>query len=132
MTRAQRGSAGHGGEAHSESGRGTHARTVAPQPPWGQAVGDGREQCDDGRERLRFDTLFAEPRHFRSDCQLVRKAIRHGWIRPEDGEALGARLSEAMQIAERNGRARHQLAIAFLILAVVRAEVEAGLESVCR
>ena len=38
----------------------------------------------------------------------VRQAIWHGWIRPEDGAALGVRLSEAMQIAEQNRPVRHQ------------------------
>ncbi|MFN7022267.1 MAG: hypothetical protein ACK4WH_13195 [Phycisphaerales bacterium] len=28
----------------------------------------------------RFDTLFADPRHYRGDCRLMRTAIRRGWL----------------------------------------------------
>lgn len=30
--------------------------------------------------RSHFDTLFADPRHFRGDCRLMRTAIRRGWL----------------------------------------------------
>lgn len=30
--------------------------------------------------RPKFDTLFADPRHYRGDCRLMRTAIRRGWL----------------------------------------------------
>ena len=49
--------------------------------------------------RPKFDTLFAEPRHYRGDCRLLASAIRRGWLddAPQaDRDALGARFNEAM------------------------------------
>ena len=36
----------------------------------------------------RFASLFAEPRHFRSDCRMVNQAVRNGWL---DGVAQHVR-----------------------------------------
>ena len=44
----------------------------------------------------RFDTLFTERRHFRSDCKLVQRAIRQGWIEERDIPVLLARLQAAL------------------------------------
>lgn len=45
-------------------------------------------------ERRKFDSLFAESRHYRGDCRLARTAIRRGWIKPEDRDAFVDRLNE--------------------------------------
>jgi len=53
----------------------------------------------------RFDSLFANPRHYRGDCRLVRTAIRRGWLAdaPQSvRDALLARMERAM--SERQAR----------------------------
>lgn len=48
--------------------------------------------------RPKFDTLFADPRHYRGDCRLMRTAIRRGWLSnaPQaDRDALVARFEQA-------------------------------------
>lgn len=48
--------------------------------------------------RPRFDELFANPRHYRGDCKLLRTAIRRGWLddlAPDARDALFARLLKA-------------------------------------
>jgi hypothetical protein len=48
--------------------------------------------------RPKFDTLFADPRHYRGDCRLLRTAIRRGWLNdaPQaDRDVLVARLEQA-------------------------------------
>jgi len=48
--------------------------------------------------RPKFDTLFADPRHFRGDCRLMRTAIRRGWLNDapqSDRDALVARFEQA-------------------------------------
>ena len=48
--------------------------------------------------RPKFDTLFADPRHYRGDCRLMRTAIRRGWLddAPQaDRDALVARFEQA-------------------------------------
>lgn len=50
--------------------------------------------------RPKFDTLFADPRHYRGDCRLMVTAIRRGWLKdaPQaDRDALSARFDEAMR-----------------------------------
>lgn len=50
--------------------------------------------------RPKFDTLFADPRHYRGDCRLMVTAIRRGWLKdaPQaDRDALSARFNEAMR-----------------------------------
>jgi hypothetical protein len=45
-----------------------------------------------------FDSLFADPRHYRADCRLVRSAVRRGWLNdlPQaDRDALVARFDAA-------------------------------------
>lgn len=44
--------------------------------------------------RPKFDTLFADPRHFRGDCRLARTAIRRGWIKPEGTDAFVERFEQ--------------------------------------
>jgi hypothetical protein len=49
-------------------------------------------------QRRKFDTLFADPRHYRGDCRLMRTAIRQGWLNnaPQpDRDALVARFEQA-------------------------------------
>lgn len=49
-------------------------------------------------QRPKFDTLFADPRHYRGDCRLMRTAIRRGWLNdaPQaDRDALVARFEHA-------------------------------------
>jgi len=46
--------------------------------------------------RPRFDALFADPRHYRGDCRLMRTAIRRGWLNDADRDALVARFEKAM------------------------------------
>ncbi len=48
--------------------------------------------------RPKFDTLFADPKHYRGDCRLMRTAIRRGWLNdaPQaDRDALVARFEQA-------------------------------------
>lgn len=48
--------------------------------------------------RPKFDTLFADPRHYRGDCRLMVTAIRRGWLNDApraDRDALVARFREA-------------------------------------
>lgn len=48
--------------------------------------------------RPKFDTLFADARHYRGDCRLLRTAIRRGWLNdaPQaDRDALVARFQQA-------------------------------------
>lgn len=48
--------------------------------------------------RPKFDTLFANPRHYRGDCRLMRTAIRRGWLddAPQsDRDALVTRFERA-------------------------------------
>lgn len=48
--------------------------------------------------RPKFDTLFADPRHYRGDLRLMRTAIRRGWLNdaPQaDRDALVARFEQA-------------------------------------
>jgi len=46
--------------------------------------------CDDEQKlrshesRKRFDTLLVDPAHARSDCRLIRRALRLGWVQGED------------------------------------------------
>ena len=47
--------------------------------------------------RPKFDTLFADPRHYRADCRLVVTAIRRGWLNdaPQaDRDALATRFEQ--------------------------------------
>ncbi len=47
--------------------------------------------------RPKFDTLFADARHYRGDCRLVVTAIRRGWLKdaPQaDRDALAARFEQ--------------------------------------
>lgn len=47
--------------------------------------------------RPKFDTLFADPRHYRGDCRLVVTAIRRGWLAevPQaDRDALATRFEQ--------------------------------------
>ena len=47
--------------------------------------------------RPKFDTLFADPRHYRGDCRLVVTAILRGWLNdaPQaDRDALSARFEQ--------------------------------------
>lgn len=49
--------------------------------------------------RVKFDTLFTDPRHYRGDARLARTAIRRGWLNdaPQaDRDALIERLHAAM------------------------------------
>ncbi len=50
----------------------------------------------DAPTRPKFDTLLADPRHYRGDLRLLRTAIRQGWVREEDLQALAARYNEAV------------------------------------
>lgn len=47
--------------------------------------------------RVRFDSLFADPRHYRGDLRLFRTAIRRGWLddAPDDVRAALVRRFEA-------------------------------------
>ncbi len=48
-------------------------------------------------QRPKFDTLFADPRHYRGDCRLVVTAIRCGWLKdaPQaDRDALATRFEQ--------------------------------------
>lgn len=48
--------------------------------------------------RPKFDTLFADPKHYRGDLRLMRTAIRRGWLNdaPQaDRDALVARFEQA-------------------------------------
>lgn len=48
--------------------------------------------------RPKFDTLFADPRHYRGDCRLLRTAVRRGWLNDapqRDRDALVARFVQA-------------------------------------
>jgi hypothetical protein len=48
--------------------------------------------------RPKFDTLFADPRHYRGDCRLMATAIRRGWLddAPQaDRDALVSRFEAA-------------------------------------
>lgn len=48
--------------------------------------------------RPKFDALFADPRHFRTDCRLLRMASRRGWLHgvsEADRAALIARFEQA-------------------------------------
>lgn len=56
--------------------------------------------------RPKFDTLFADPRHYRGDCRLMRTAVRRGWLNdaPQaDRDALVARFEQATQEREAAG-----------------------------
>ncbi|MBX3405056.1 MAG: hypothetical protein KF699_16720 [Phycisphaeraceae bacterium] len=80
--------------------------------------------------RARFDTLFADPRHFRADCRLLRTAIRRGWLDdapPDDREALVDRLEAACaDWRERNSDGPRRVNGAFTrgLLAQVWAAIE--------
>lgn len=53
---------------------------------------------DPNGPRPKFDTLFADPRHYRGDCRLLRTAVRRGWLNdaPQaDRDALVARFEQA-------------------------------------
>jgi hypothetical protein len=55
------------------------------------------------RPRPKFDTLFTDPRHYRSDCRLVRTALRRGWLEDAteaDRAALVARLNDSARVRE--------------------------------
>ena len=57
-------------------------------------------------QRPKFDTLFADPRHYRADCRLMRAAIRRGWLddAPQaDRDALMMRFTEANREREATG-----------------------------
>ena len=46
---------------------------------------------------LPFDELFTDPRHIRSDLQLLQKAIRHGWaVLPASRGYLTAKVCELL------------------------------------
>ena len=47
---------------------------------------------------LRFGELFRDPRHVRSDLQLVRRAIREGW--PMDDQTLRVVLDRVRALAD--------------------------------
>jgi hypothetical protein len=50
--------------------------------------------------RRKFDTLFADPRHYRGDCRLLVTAIRRGWLDEApraERRALAARFHHAMR-----------------------------------
>jgi hypothetical protein len=75
-----------------------------------------------------FDALFADARHYRSDCRLVRTAIRRGWLDdlPDaDRAALVARFDRAT--AERHAadpearNARASIAESLVALELARA-----------
>ncbi len=54
----------------------------------------------DSEQRPKFDTLFADPRHYRGDCRLMRTALRRGWLddAPQaDRDALTARFEQAIR-----------------------------------
>jgi hypothetical protein len=54
----------------------------------------------------RFATLFADPRHYRGDCRLLRTAIRRGWLddAPQDvRDALVSRFDTATREREAAG-----------------------------
>lgn len=54
---------------------------VFPSPSAAMARAEGAESYP---ERARFDTLFTDLRRYRSDCILMWRAIRSGWL---DGES---------------------------------------------
>lgn len=73
--------------------------------------------------RVRFDTMFTDLRHFRSDCRLMRTAIRRGWLddaSDEDCRALAARFHDAFAALRRDDpdveRVRHFFAAATTML----------------
>lgn len=79
----------------------------------------------------RFDSLFGHPRHYRSDCRLVRTAIRRGWLADAPQavrDALLARMERAMD--ERKARdpegkdGRALLAEIWMMMEPVRAQFE--------
>jgi len=56
--------------------------------------------------RPKFDTMFADPRHYRGDLRLMRTAIRRGWLNeaPQaDRDALVARFEQAKREREAAG-----------------------------
>lgn len=58
---------------------------------------------EDSPTRPKFDALFAEARHYRGDCRLVRTAIRRGWMKDvpqEDRDALIRRFTQAQSERE--------------------------------
>lgn len=55
---------------------------------------------DQHSARPKFDSLFADARHYRADCRLLVTAIRRGWLKdaPQaDRDALSARFNAAVE-----------------------------------
>jgi hypothetical protein len=56
--------------------------------------------------RRKFDTLFADPRHYRGDCRLLVTAIRRGWLDDlpaPDRRTLAARVVQGFDEGEAAG-----------------------------
>jgi len=73
-------------------------------------------------ERPDCSALFANPSHFRSDCRMLARAAREGWVSPADRPDLIRRLDEAETRWELGPR--HILALAQARLALLRAIAE--------
>lgn len=109
-----------------------HPGRSPPSPPAGVSGIDGLSDPRKGitmstnehAPRPKFDTLFADPRHYRGDCRLMRTAIRRGWLNdaPQaDRDALVTRFEQATR--ERRARDAGTLNLRALF-----AECDAALE----
>ena len=87
--------------------------------------------------RPKFATLFADPRHYRADCRLMRTAIRRGWLdnAPQaDRDALVARFEQAT--GERHahdaegGNVRALLAECYAMIELDRANLDSEIRAV--
>jgi hypothetical protein len=87
---------------------------------WGNVAGDTASL---------FRGLFQDPRKVRSDCRLVRTAIRRGWPIPQEVRvALAQAAHEAMQ--EPGRPARNALAAAELLVEMERDDVRGELRGI--
>lgn len=92
-------------------------------------------QPNEHTPRPKFDTLFADPRHYRGDLRLFRTAVRRGWLNdaPQaDRDALLARYTTASRERHAAGFAsdglytRTVLAEAWALIEVCDADLAAS------
>lgn len=85
--------------------------------------------------RPKFDALFAEARHYRGDCRLVRTAIRRGWmtdVPQADRDALVRRVTDAQaecEGAERLDQSRARIGEARVLLDMHAANMNAAVRA---
>lgn len=98
---------------------------MPPSPPGGVSRIDGAARPEDNapgdQPRARFDSLFADARHFRGDCRLVRTAIRRGRLDDLPGAeraALLARFEAAAMSREGQGFASEGARVRALLASV--------------